>query len=115
MRYKKEIKWILLNAFGLYLCFCAVTTGEGWQFNVFRFLVWLSLVNSWACAWAVCRDDIEDPKLSRIPQWLSKTTDTATMIILVAHGWFFTGAVWIVASVMEHYAKDKINDKEEQS
>lgn len=105
MKIKKKMKWVVLNAFLAYLCYVSVTTEGGWQFNLFRFVVWLNVIVTIV---ASTNDAIKETFIDEsagINRYVSGIYDIAMIATLICYGWFFTAVLVMIQSSVEHRIK----------
>lgn len=102
----KKVKWVLFNAFFGYLAYASVYGGEGWQFNLFRFIVWVNVICTIFAGMSEEVKKVLTDSYSGIPKYISGTFDTVMIVFLICNGWFFTGVLYLIQSSVEHGVKD---------
>ena len=87
----------------------AVTRGEGWQFNLFRFAVWaLAICNVTVYACDTMKQIlVKELSKSRIPRWASVGLNIVFIVFLASGGWFFTATLMTLGAMCESLMKSE--------
>ena len=110
----RTLKWAIFNAGFLCLAYYAVTIGDGWQFNLFRFAVWVNFLGTMVCA--LNKEAIGQCRKNGppAPKCASICVDVIMILFLICNGWFFTSVLVIIQGLGERVIYYGTDDKGEK-
>ena len=107
----KTVKWLFFNVVYACLLFWGVYEGHDWAFNIGMFLTWLGILFSFVLFWPSVRKELPKDMLS-VPIPVNASFDVLILLFFIANGFFVTGALWFIRTILINSTYKMISDRE---
>ena len=113
LKWNRPLLWVILNGLVAWCAWAGVVEGSIGAGRVVIFTAWLVALTGYAVVLApehIAKEVAQEGR--SVPSWVAQTYDAAMIVLLVWHGWWWTGIAFMISMLIEtSLYTPKTNDK----